>query len=700
MRFALSFFVTIVLTIQAVAHEQFNPQGLFLTWQRDPATTMTVQWLEPGVLLPVKGKETGEPFLLPRLGDKLEPALAGKGFAVEFLASARQQRFDDFSGTARMGWSEKGLLMAFTVREREFAAPKERSKPWTGSSIELVLAARPDARKITRLAWIPETTGRGRCDHFANGTTEEAPDIATEVQRGPDGYTLIALIPWHYLPEVEPRTGAEFCIQFYLNTVGRRLAWYPSDVAGVNARYTYRVRLADTASPAYRFAAQLKQQKGALVCEVFAPLEKAGGAVKVDAGDGCIVSGILQKDEANRVASALIPVPFHDPHFRPGIVEVELEGNRLPVTPQPRPEDYAAPETVTILCRPAGSGQSPRRLEVPAARLKSWPGVFLRRVELTGLSPDTLYEVFQEGKEGRFTFRTMPKALSRPLRIAIGGDTMHRPHWLEQSNRVAVQHDPDFVLWGGDLADTNARDDLLHRWHDWFAGVAKTLRTAEGRVVPVVVAIGNHDVKDGYCEKHAGYQPTDAWRETLAPQFYELFAFPGQPGYGVLDFGTYLSVVILDSGHTNPIPGAQTEWLEQTLKARTAVPHVLPVYHIPAYPSVKNFDGKYETLVRQTWTPLFDRYRVRSAFEHHNHAYKRTHPILAGKVQEGGTVYFGDGGWGITPRPVHPVESTWYLAQALPTRYVLMLTLAGEEQHFHAYNDKGELIDQAVVRKP
>jgi hypothetical protein len=67
-----------------------------------------------------------------------------------------------------------------------------------------------------------------------------------------------------------------------------------------------------------------------------------------------------------------------------------------------------------------------------------------------------------------------------------------------------------------------------------------------------VVAIGNHEVQNHYLETHADYQPGPDWREKVAPHFYALFAFPGHPGYNVLDVGDYLSLVILDSGLTSP----------------------------------------------------------------------------------------------------------------------------------------------------
>ena len=41
--------------------------------------------------------------------------------------------------------------------------------------------------------------------------------------------------------------------------------------------------------------------------------------------------------------------------------------------------------------------------------------------------------------------------------------------------------------------------------------------------------------------------------------------------------------------------------------------------------------------------PLFDNYHLTAAFEHHDHAFKRTHLLRANQTDPGGTLYLGDG---------------------------------------------------------
>lgn len=317
----------------------------------------------------------------------------------------------------------------------------------------------------------------------------------------------------------------------------------------------------------------------------------------------------------------------------------------------------------------------------------------VHRAELTGLHPGAVYEFrFGPGSE-IYRFRTMPRGLEGPIRIALGGDTLYRMDRMGKVNQVALAYDPDFAVWGGDFAYADGREDRAYRWIQWFDTIKATFIDEDRRAVPIVGAVGNHEVRRATFRFHPDYEATDAFRESIAPYFFAFFAFPGQPAYNVLDFGDYLSLVILDSDHLNPIEDAQTAWLESVLQARQHVTNVFPVYHVPGYPSVRSFDGWAETRVREHWSPLFERHGVQFAFEHHDHTYKRTHPIRGGKVDPEGVVYFGDGAWGVSTRETHPVEETWYLKRAASRRHAIIATLQGQHASFFVADEDGVIID-------
>ena len=351
----------------------------------------------------------------------------------------------------------------------------------------------------------------------------------------------------------------------------------------------------------------------------------------------------------------------------------------------------------------------------------------VNRVELTGLEPGSTYE-FRIGPPASerypfpqsrvYSFRTMPSELDRPLRIAVGGDTGSDDNFRKLA-ALSRSHDLDFVVIGGDLvyADGGDRDwrtsagefrfageeflfqdgnETKRRWISWFDILMEQFVTDEGRVIPFLPGIGNHEVWTGFVANHEQYVQNDVWRERLAPLYYNLFAFPGQPGYNVLDFGSYLSFILLDSGHTNPVYGEQKQWLQRVLTERSSVPHIFPIYHVAAWPTVRPYDGYIQTAIRDHWVPLFERHNVYIAFENHDHTYKRTFPIKNEQVHPGGVVYLGDGAFGRGGRGhrMHETEETWYLDRAAPDRHFILLTLDSDGSRFEVINIDGEIIDR------
>ncbi|MCL6258690.1 metallophosphoesterase family protein [Aquiflexum sp. TKW24L] len=319
---------------------------------------------------------------------------------------------------------------------------------------------------------------------------------------------------------------------------------------------------------------------------------------------------------------------------------------------------------------------------------------YIHRVGIQGLRPNTEYELKFASSESVYYFRTLPKNLNnKSLKIAIGGDSMHQKEWLEKTNRVVTAQDPDFVIIGGDMAYENGLAENIQRIYDWFDAYKNTLVTADKRILPCIVAAGNHEVVGGYYTKHEGYVQNNEFRARIAPYFYSLFSFPGQPGYNVLDFGNYLSLIILDTEHSNPILGVQTDWLTKTFEERKKVNHKIPIYHVPAFPSVREYSGTVQTLVRETWTPIFEANGVEIAFENHDHAYKRTFPIKNMEVNEAGIIYVGDGSYGVTPRKIHSVDSTWYLNKAQSIRAFTLLTVEENRWSLVSIDEDGNVID-------
>jgi hypothetical protein len=306
------------------------------------------------------------------------------------------------------------------------------------------------------------------------------------------------------------------------------------------------------------------------------------------------------------------------------------------------------------------------------------------RAELTGLTPGTDYQ-FRIGKQSpTYRFRTMPAKATNAIQFISGGDCGVNAHAVA-NNVQAARQDPMFALVGGDLGYDNGRSVEISL--AFLRNYSKTMIGRDGRLIPMITCIGNHEVDGGY----------DKPREK-APFFYALFdgLYP-ETGFASLDFGDYLSLVLLDTGHTSPIGGQQADWLEKTLKARQDHPNVLVVNHVPAYPSFRNYEGVKDKEGtgegnRKHWVPLFEKYRVPVVLEHHDHTFKRTKPLIGGHADDNGVLYLGDGSWGRLRTPKTP-DKLPYLAASSRDFHLSLHRLQGEERFHLALDEFGRVMD-------
>lgn len=326
------------------------------------------------------------------------------------------------------------------------------------------------------------------------------------------------------------------------------------------------------------------------------------------------------------------------------------------------------------------------RRQVQPTVVKPYPMTDFKvfRAELTGLSPGTDYQ-FRIGKHSpAYRFRTMPAKATDTIHFISGGDCGVNPHAVA-NNVQAARQDPMFAVIGGDLGYDNGRSVEVSL--AFLRNYSRHLVGHGGRLIPLVACIGNHEVDGGYHKPRA-----------RAPFFYALFdgLFP-DTGYATLDFGDYLSLVLLDTAHTSPVGGAQADWLEKVLKARAEHPNVLVVNHVPAYPSYRKAegtDGKAGTGEgnRKHWVPLFEKYRVPVVLEHHDHTFKRTKPLLDGRADANGVLYLGDGSWGRLRNPQKP-DRLAYLAASSRDYHLSLHRIQGAERFHLALDEHGRVMD-------
>ncbi|QZA59226.1 purple acid phosphatase family protein [Candidatus Rhabdochlamydia porcellionis] len=303
-------------------------------------------------------------------------------------------------------------------------------------------------------------------------------------------------------------------------------------------------------------------------------------------------------------------------------------------------------------------------------------------VELVDLEPNTEYE-FSVG-EKIYRFRSLPVDLRRSLCFAVGGDVYY---YLDLMRKMALQiaaRAPDFVIVGGDIAYTRGSKQLLKqkdwqekRWVTFFNTWSEIMKTPDGRLIPIIGVLGNHDVE------HVGLE------EEMVYKF-----LPEIKSFKVLDIGNNLSLFLLDTEHRYRVK-AQEKWLEKELEKREKNAYKMAVYHVSGYPSVYSEEGTIPRRVRKHWHPHFDRYHLQIAFENHNHAYKRTYPLKNGEYNPDGVIYMGDGSWGVWTRT--PREK-WYLEKAAKANSVCLVQIDQEKAVVDALDIKGRVIDSVKIR--
>lgn len=326
-------------------------------------------------------------------------------------------------------------------------------------------------------------------------------------------------------------------------------------------------------------------------------------------------------------------------------------------------ETPAAPQTLRFRTR----GESAWKSAAVSSRAF---GETMHRVfhsELAKLPPASEIEFQIASLPGEtFRFRTPPQAPGS-IRFVTGGDVYHDRGRMDRMNRQAGTEDPLFALIGGDLAYAN--DVSPDRWFDYVDSWAALARAPDGRLIPKIVAIGNHETLG------AGYHPNDAPGPEAARLFFSLFDFPEGPNAThAVDFGGTISFLMLDSGHTRNIAD-QKDWLAKALEARKAVPHLFVAYHRPAWGCGTKEDS---VEIRRDWCPLFEKHRVTAVFEYDHHVFSRSHPVRGGRVDhENGIPYLGAGAWSVGTRSIDKSELArrpWIAASASANHYYLIET--------------------------
>lgn len=315
-------------------------------------------------------------------------------------------------------------------------------------------------------------------------------------------------------------------------------------------------------------------------------------------------------------------------------------------------------------------------------------GRYIHGVELTGLRAKTKYYFVVADKTeavgSEYSFRTLP-ADDSPVRIVTGGD-------VDITNRTrkitaqAAKFNPDLVVIGGDIAYANGELDNSSYWDAWLKHWSRSMVTDDGRLIPFIAAIGNHDVN--------GSNSREARKR--AP-FFTRFLKQDDNNYTYFarKLAANTGLVVLDTNYLHSAEGSQQIWLDQQLSQFRNLPYRIAVYHKPLYPGgiyPRVGAGVNQELI-DAWLNIFDRNALTLALENHYHVHKRTKALFQNAIaaKDSGTVYLGDGAWGTRPRRI--ANNLWYVETANSKNHFWVIDISNSEIAYQAIDAEGNIFD-------
>ena len=333
--------------------------------------------------------------------------------------------------------------------------------------------------------------------------------------------------------------------------------------------------------------------------------------------------------------------------------------------------------------------------------------------KLEGLNSGTKYEFkVKENTEKTYNFKTMPENLvNKEIKIAIVSDchgfSFSSDDYFQEITEMIGEKgfNADIVLGAGDYTYGEGRG-RKNDGNTWF-GLLKTYQqnaiTSDNCLIPFLPALGNHDVN--HVTSNSERKPENA------KHYSSLFCFPtknDEPiqkfGLGNLVFGSYLQILILDTG-TSTYGINDNEQLDFLDNIDGTIKHIIPVYHRAMHGirdgNVWNSEG-----IQEMFAKTFYDNGVNVVVEAHNHTWNYTASLGYDenehlKLDENGFVLLGEGCWGYdgTARNVDGWENSNFILDAKGldkdienARHFWGITISENSIKWEAMNYKGEVI--------
>jgi len=244
---------------------------------------------------------------------------------------------------------------------------------------------------------------------------------------------------------------------------------------------------------------------------------------------------------------------------------------------------------------------------------------------------------------------------------------------------IAATLNPDVILIGGDFAYDNGLQSCYYCFDQTLWNIEQDIFGQNGYIVPMVISIGNHEVGLNSLSEYSmtidesgplfvSFFPQHSSTDSNGNLVFETPAVSQRRSYHYHTFGSVL-LLSLDTGYLSSYNGEQLEWMQNIVNnasfagySRMSMHHE-PIYS-PSYTSEElssmNVGNSSASPAMQFWVPFFDNYTFSAAFENHRHVFKVTFPLTGGVVNPNGTLYLGEGQWGVTGKTADFDNSTGY----------------------------------------
>jgi len=318
---------------------------------------------------------------------------------------------------------------------------------------------------------------------------------------------------------------------------------------------------------------------------------------------------------------------------------------------------------------------------------------------LENLNPDTTYWVYVGDSMNPASYSDIKKFRTGPadgtnFTFAIGGDVGCEDPYPEMTSTQVAKKDVLFVAIGGDIAYANGMPGCYWRWDKLLWMWDRTLVSPSNFTIPFLFAIGNHEAGVAW----------GSYNKKTAPYFFNFL--PHEPINGrdpeALDSFHYHLIgnnTVLYSLDSEIIVSSddQVAWISGLMGGdHAALPNKLAMYHVPLYPGSRAITDLPIPHLRDIWLPLFDQYHLKIAFENHDHVYLRSKPMFGDVENDNGTLYIGDGAFGVVGDLAADTPTRTYIAHSQGIRHFMFVDVNMSVVNITVIAYDGTVLDNVV----